>query len=87
MAKSTTVKKEIRDELLKKVREGMSVKDAAERYGVSTASIYNWLGRKADGGKSEILELSRLKRENEALYQLVGRLTYQQNLHSPGKKS
>lgn len=86
MPKSPSVKKEIRDELLKKVREGMSVKDAADRYGVSTASIYNWLGRKADG-KSEILELSRLKRENEALYQLVGRLTYQQNLHTPGKKS
>ena len=86
MPKSQAVKKEIRDEVLKKVREGMSVKDAAERYGVSTASIYNWLGRKADG-KSEILELSRLKRENEALYQLVGRLTYQQNLHTPGKKS
>ncbi|MFN8392987.1 MAG: helix-turn-helix domain-containing protein [Bdellovibrionota bacterium] len=66
MAKSASVKKEIRDELLKKVREGMSVKDAAERYGVSTASIYNWLGRKADGGKSEILELSRLKREKRS---------------------
>ena len=86
MSKPQAVKKEIREELLKKVREGMSVKDAAERYGVSTASIYNWLGRKADG-KSEILELSRLKRENEALYQLVGRLTYQQNSHAPGKKS
>lgn len=86
MSKAQSVKKEIRDEVLRKVREGMSVKDAAERYGISTASIYNWLGRKADG-KSEILELSRLKRENEALYQLVGRLTYQQNLHTPGKKS
>ncbi len=49
-------------------------------------SPYNWLGRKVDG-KSEILELSPLKRENEALYQLVGRLTYQQNLHTPGEKS
>jgi len=86
MPKSQPIKKEIRDELLKKVRDGMSVRDAAERYGVSTGSIYNWLGRKADG-KSEILEVSRLKRENEALYQLVGRLTYQQRLHAPGKKS
>lgn len=86
MSRSQAIKKELREELLKKVREGMSVKEAAERYGVSTASIYKWLGRKADG-KSDILELSRLKRENEALFQLVGRLTYQQNLHTPGKKS
>ena len=47
MAKSQSVKKEVRDELLKKVREGISVKEAAERYGVRTASIYNWLGHKA----------------------------------------
>ena len=52
------------------------MKEEAERYGVSTASIYNWRDRTVDGGKSERLELSRLKHEKEALYQLVGRLTY-----------
>ena len=82
-----TIKAETRDEILQKVRNGTSVRDAAERYGVSTKTIYKWLNQKADGGKSEILELSRLKRENEALFQILGRMTYQRNLQERGKKS
>jgi len=70
---------EIRKEIISNVRGGMSVREAAERYGVSTKSIYSWLGKGAKGQRSDILEASRLRRENEALYRMLGRLTFKLN--------
>lgn len=87
MGKAQRIRKEVREEILAKVRNGMSVRDAAEQHGISTTAIYHWMSARAEGGKSELLELSRLKRENEALYQIVGRMTYLQNIQNLGKKS
>jgi len=75
------VAKEIKDEVLRKIRSGRAVKDVAEEYGLKTSCIYNWLGDEPKvGDRSETLELSRLKRENEALLKLLGRLTYESEL-------
>lgn len=62
-------------EIVGKVRDnGAPVSVLALEYGVSTKSIYTWLrdGIKGDTGA---LEIGRLKRENEMLYGLLGKLT------------
>jgi transposase-like protein len=68
---------QIRAEVLTKVRdEGMSVSLTATTYGVSSKTIYNWLRSNViDGNTSLILQLNRLKKENEQLYNLLGRAT------------
>lgn len=77
---SKIISKEIREEALSKVRSGKSVKEVSAEYGFSPRNIYNWLGRSAEGKDKETLEISRLKRENEVLLKLVGRITYEQEL-------
>ena len=71
------VPKEIKDEILKKVKEeGLSVAKAAKQYGINPQSIYNWLGGDTNGRKiNPILEINRLKRENKELYELLGKAT------------
>jgi len=43
-------------------------------------TIRTWLERDTEVGASQSLELSRLKRENEALLRIVGQLTYESRL-------
>ncbi|MDQ3159138.1 MAG: hypothetical protein M3P98_03335, partial [bacterium] len=63
------------DEVLKKIKEdGVAVVEAARQTGVNVKTIYGWLGSKAREG-DPILEINRLKRENEGLTALVGALT------------
>ncbi len=62
-------------EIVSKVRDnGTPVSALALEYGVSTKSIYTWL-RDGLKGDNSALEIGRLKRENEMLYGLLGKLT------------
>lgn len=70
---------EVKEEILNKIRGGRAVKEVAEEHGVRIKTIYGWLKRGAAGSEN-LLELSRLRRENEALLKFVGRLTYQAEL-------
>jgi len=72
--------KELKEEILGKIRLGMKVREAAIQYGISEPTVRSWMDRELRGEKSEILELSRLKRENEMLLKLVGQLTYESEL-------
>ena len=65
--------KEIRAEVLEKIRNGRKVSEVAREYGINDMTIRTWLQRETEGvtGK-EILEMSRLRRENEALYRRIG---------------
>jgi transposase-like protein len=70
------VPKEIKEEILKKVKEGLPVAQVAKQYGVNPQSIYNWLGGDTNGRKiNPILEINRLKRENKELYEILGKAT------------
>lgn len=64
-------------EILTKIRdEGMRVVEAAGQYGVSSKTIYGWLrSNVVNSNTSLILQLNRLKKENEQLYNLLGRAT------------
>ena len=68
---------EIRAEILDQIRnQGVRVSEAAHKHGVSTRTVYQWLKSTViDSDRSLILEINRLKKENEQLYSLLGRAT------------
>ena len=70
------ISKEIKEQILKRIKEdGVSVADAAAEHGISPKSIYNWM-RSKGMVSANILEVSRLKRENKELLEIIGRLTH-----------
>jgi|GEM_PF-2091203 len=67
------ISKEIKDEVLVKVRQGQKVPQLAVDYGISAQTVYAWL-QSVEGGTSA-LELGKIKRERDDLLKLVGALT------------
>jgi transposase-like protein len=67
----------VKAEILRKIRdEGMRVTDAAAKYNVNSKTIYGWLhDNVVNSNTSLVLQLNRLKKENEQLYNLLGRAT------------
>lgn len=68
------IDQEIKDRIINKIKnEGLSVLQASKEFGISTKAIYNWIGAK---GRVEpgALELAKLRRENNALKQIIGQL-------------
>jgi len=66
---------EIRAEILRKLKDnGESVPDLAKQYGLGAQTIYRWIASNVTAPPS-VLELSKLKRENSALHEIIGRLT------------
>lgn len=70
------IKKEIKEEILAKVKNGEKVPALAATYGVAPNTVYGWLSDRATS-EPGTLELSRLKRENQELYALIGRTAAQ----------
>lgn len=68
------IAKEVKEEIIEKVKEGEKVAQLAEQYGISDRTIYAWLKRKALGTIS-LLEHNKLKRENQLLKEIIGILT------------
>jgi transposase-like protein len=68
--------KAIREEILSKIRGGRGVKEVSEEYGVHELTVRGWLKCEVTSS-SATLEVSRLKRENETLYRLLGQLVYE----------
>ena len=64
-------------EILDNIRNnGMKVSDAANKYGVTSRTIYGWLKKEVVGSdRNLILENNRLKKEIEQLYNMLGRAT------------
>jgi transposase-like protein len=70
------IPKEIKEQILKRIKEeGLTVAQAAGDAGISTKTIYNWMRNKTVSDGS-VLEISRLKRENKELLEIIGRLTH-----------
>lgn len=79
------ISNEVREQILKRVKdEGVPVTQAAEEHGVSTYTIYKWLTKGASGHPSWS-EVTKLKKENRALVELLGELTVK--LSTAQKKS
>lgn len=76
------IPKEIKEQILNRIKEeGVTVAQAAAEHGISTKTIYNWMRNKGVQSTG-VLEISRLKRENKELLEIIGRLTHDQDLRS-----
>ncbi|MBP6911863.1 MAG: transposase [Candidatus Pacebacteria bacterium] len=65
---------EIKEQIINRIKnDGVSVAVAAKDHGVSTVTIYSWLGTTAKG--VSIIEHNKLKKENALLKALIGELT------------
>lgn len=73
--KKFRISKEIKEETVNRIKnQGISVAQAAQDIGVSTVTIYSWLGNKARGSVS-VLKYNKLKKENDELKRFIGELT------------
>ena len=68
------INKEVKEEILAKVKAGEPAKDVAEKYGVSPKTIYGWLRWNTVKGVSW-LDYAKIKRENQQLKEIIGVLT------------
>lgn len=59
-------------------QDGLTVIEAADKFKVSTKTIYRWLSDLADNGHTSILEMNKLKRENQQLKEIIGMLMLDQ---------
>lgn len=85
MKKTYRIAPEVKADILRRIKdEGLTVAQAAEQHGVSTKTIYGWLGNGAEGAPSWS-RFNRLQREKDQLLQLVGELTIK--LSAAQKKS
>ena len=75
-------------EIIKRVTDkGERVPELAREYDVVPKTIYNLLKNKANQHQA-VIELAKLKRENEALISIIGQLVAESKLgkKKPGKK-
>ena len=77
MAKGVVVPQDKREEIISKIRDkGMTVTEAARQYNIGPKAIYSWMrDGVANSSTSLILENNPLKKENEQLYNMLGRAT------------
>ncbi len=71
-----TVAKEVKKEILGKVKTGEPDSSLSEKYGVSRKTIYNWL-RGGVAKQVSWMEHVRLKKENQQLKEIIGVLTFE----------
>jgi len=68
------ISKEVRDEILEKIKSGIPVGQISEQYGISSKTIYVWL-KKGVTEPISLRELQKLRKENAALREIIGVLT------------
>ncbi|MBC8435264.1 transposase [archaeon] len=68
------VAKEVKEEILSKVKTGEPVATLAKQYGVSDKAIYNWLGGRTTK-KVSWLDYAKLRKENQQLKEIIGVLS------------
>ena len=75
MKKSYRIAPDLKAQVINRIKnDGIPVAQVAKDHGVSEATIYTWLGKKAEGGPT-VLEIAKLRRENSMLKELVGEIT------------
>lgn len=72
MAQGRRIPKELKDQILFRIRtEGITAAQAAKEHGVSAPTVYSWLSSGMEMPPN-ILQINKLKRENEELKRLLG---------------
>lgn len=82
---SQYISPEQRAKILSAVKdEGMAIVDAAKTYSVSVITIRKWMRKQTKNAHTSSTEVERLKRENQALKELIGDIVLR---HKLNKKS
>ena len=84
MGQRKIIAKEIKTEILSRVKNGEKVTDLAKQYAVSDKSIYTWLHMETGDKVVSTIQHNKLKRENEELKKLIGEISLELSL---GKKN
>lgn len=85
------IPKEIKEEILGKVKVGEKVATLASQYGISNRTIYGWLAQTVIPEVS-LVKFNQLKRENEELKRIIGMISLdlelekKRKIHFPFKK-
>ena len=69
------IPKEIKEEILAKIKGGESVQSVAELFAVSTKTIYGWLTPSGQANTISLVKHNKLKRENEELKRIIGKMS------------
>ncbi|MDP3792234.1 MAG: transposase [bacterium] len=74
------VSADVKKQIIERLRnDGIPVSQLAEEHGISGRTIYGWLSKGATALPTW-LELNKLKRENQALKELLGKITYEMSM-------
>lgn len=84
MTQRKIIPREIKEEILNKVKAGEKVVSLANQYGISDKTIYYWLRQSTGEDVVSAVKYNKLKRENEELKRLIGEITLEMSL---GKKN
>lgn len=68
------IPKQIKEEIIVKIKNGETVAQTADQYGISQKTIYGWI-RTQVRPESSLIEMNRLKRENDELKRIIGLVT------------
>ena len=80
MSKNKYVSADVKKQILERLKnDGVSVSQLAEEHGISSRTIYDWLSKGASSAPSW-LEYNKLRRENVALKELLGRVMLETEL-------
>jgi len=84
---SEPIAKETKEQILFRIKnEGVSGAQAAKDAGVNAKTVYGWLAKESLSSVS-ILELNRLKHENEGLCKIIGKLSLELDKVKRGRLS
>lgn len=71
------IRPDVKAQILKRLKEeGIPVARLADEHGISTKTIYGWLSRGMTNKEPSLLAYAKLRKENQALKELVGNLTF-----------
>lgn len=71
------VSADVKQQILKRMKEdGVPVAQLAQEHGISDKTIYGWVAKGLTDQPS-LLEVSKLKRENRALREMLGKVLFE----------
>lgn len=80
MGQFKVIPKEIKQEIIGKVKLGERVTDLARQYGISDNTVYTWIHKETGDHIVSIVQFNKLKRENEELKKLLGEISLKLSL-------
>lgn len=77
MPKRHIIRADVKAQILKRLKEeGVPVAKLAQEHGIAPGTIYNWLSKGVINKQPSLLAYAKLKKENQALKELIGHMTY-----------